>query len=65
MRLLYGVSVSEDVETYVINKLRVVCGSECADKLQRMFTGTSMFLLYYIEVQSLNWCCVSFPKTWP
>ncbi|CUA72987.1 Cullin-1 [Rhizoctonia solani] len=36
-RLIAGVSVSNDSEVFVIAKLKEVCGSEYANKLERMF----------------------------
>ena len=38
-RLIHGVSVSDKAEASMISKLKVACGFEYTNKLQRMFTG--------------------------
>ena len=41
-RLINGISVGEDIEFYVISKLREICGYEYTSKLQRMFTDINV-----------------------
>ncbi|KAI9299021.1 Cullin family protein [Neoconidiobolus thromboides FSU 785] len=41
-RLVYGQSVSDDLETSMIGKLKNACGFEYTSKLQKMFTDISL-----------------------
>lgn len=41
-RLIYGTSVSEELEENMINKLKLSCGVEYTNKLQRMFTDINV-----------------------
>ncbi|KAJ1533084.1 Cullin-2, partial [Nowakowskiella sp. JEL0078] len=41
-RLIYATSQSDDAELTMINKLKAVCGVEYTNKLQRMYTDTSI-----------------------
>ncbi|ORX80888.1 Cullin-domain-containing protein [Anaeromyces robustus] len=41
-RLIYGTSVSEELEENMINRLKLSCGVEYTNKLQRMFTDINV-----------------------
>ncbi|ORX60862.1 Cullin-domain-containing protein [Piromyces finnis] len=41
-RLIYGTSISEELEENMINKLKLSCGVEYTNKLQRMFTDINV-----------------------
>ena len=49
IRLIHGVSASDESEASMISKLKEACGFEYTNKLQRMFTGmlctSSRFIL--------------------
>jgi len=44
-RLIHGVSASDESEASMISKLKEACGFEYTNKLQRMFTGMTLFLI--------------------
>jgi hypothetical protein len=46
-RLIHGVSASDEAEASMIAKLKEACGFEYTQKLQRMFTGSFMYNLFY------------------
>lgn len=41
-RLIYGASVSDELEMNMINKLKEICGVEYTSKLSKMFTDISL-----------------------
>ncbi len=48
LQLVSGISLSDDMEAYVISKLKTVCGFEYTAKLQRMFQVIYVYVCMYV-----------------
>jgi cullin 1 len=52
-RLIHNVSASDEAEASMISKLKDACGFEYTNKLQRMFTGSSLQVMVHSHTDQL------------